>query len=334
MADTCTATGIGSWPGDDVRAALATVRDLLADDHLPYLPELPDRGPGADLVGRGAALLVDLPVDLQPFGWRFVDRPGRDLERSRAFLRQDLDELAEAFDGYAGILKVQAAGAWTLAASIELQRGERALVDPGACRDLVGSLAEGLRDHLGTVARLVPGARVVIQLDEPSLPAVLAGRLPTASGYGRVPAVDPSVAADGLRTVLAAASEAERTVVHCCAPTPPLPLLRSTGADALAVDTTRLDPRGWESVAATIESGTDVWLGVLDTAAGELPADSELVRRIRHSWAEVGMPAAQLGERILTPACGLASATVEGARRSQRLVRDVARALAEDAAGS
>ena len=89
---------------------------------IPYLPELPSRGPGADLVGRSAALLADLAVDLQPSGWRFTDRAGRDLARTRAFWRRDLDELAEAYDGYAGPLKVQVAGPWTLAASIELNR--------------------------------------------------------------------------------------------------------------------------------------------------------------------------------------------------------------------
>jgi len=52
---------MGSWPGTDVRETLAVVRDLLADpgngvEGLPYLPELPDRGPGADLVGLQESL--------------------------------------------------------------------------------------------------------------------------------------------------------------------------------------------------------------------------------------------------------------------------------------
>ena len=110
------ATGIGSWPGDDIVEALGAVRDILTDR--PHLPELPHRGPGADLIGRGAALLVDLPVDLQPHGWRLVDAPGRDQRRAASWLRSDLDALAEAFDGYAGPLKVQVAGPWTLAASL------------------------------------------------------------------------------------------------------------------------------------------------------------------------------------------------------------------------
>ncbi|MGL5863725.1 MAG: hypothetical protein ACRCY9_21000, partial [Phycicoccus sp.] len=58
------ATGVGSWPGTSSREAVRTVRDLLLDGDglgIPYLPETPARGPGADLVGRGAGLLVDLP---------------------------------------------------------------------------------------------------------------------------------------------------------------------------------------------------------------------------------------------------------------------------------
>ena len=138
------------------------MRDLLVDGEgggLPYLPELPARGPGADMIGRAAGLLVDLHVDLQPSGWRFVDRRGHDAAAPRRCWPQDLDELAEAFDGYEGDLKVQVTGPWTLAAGIELNRGEKALADPGALRDLVGVAGRGLRVHLADVARLVPGAR-------------------------------------------------------------------------------------------------------------------------------------------------------------------------------
>ncbi|MFZ1372892.1 MAG: methionine synthase, partial [Nostocoides sp.] len=101
------ASGIGSWPGTSVREAVITVRDLLVPTEglgVPYLPETPGRGPGADLIGRGAGLLADLSVDLQPSGWRFVDRAGHDAARTAALLRQELDELAEAYDGYAGPL--------------------------------------------------------------------------------------------------------------------------------------------------------------------------------------------------------------------------------------
>ena len=78
----------------------------------------------------------------------------------------------------------------TLAASVELPIGGRLLRDPGAVRDLTGSLAEGLRAHVAAVPAGCPGRQVLLQLDEPSLPTVLAGRVPTESGLGTYRAVD------------------------------------------------------------------------------------------------------------------------------------------------
>ena len=309
------------------------MRDLLSEDALPYLPELPARGPGADMIGRGAGMLADLAVDLQPMGWRFVDRAGHDSHRTSGLLREDLDELAEAFDGYEGDLKVQIAGPWTLASSIWLHRGERSVVDAGAIRDVIASLAQGLRVHLGEVAQLVPKANLVVQIDEPGLPAVLAGRLPTASGFGRIRAVDPTTAAEGLREVVAAAGD-RYTVVHCCAPDVPLVLLRDTGVKAVSVDIALLTAQGWESLAATVEAGVDLWAGVIPTdgaAVGARAGVSDVIGPLVQAWRRVGLPRPDLSTVSLTPACGLAGLTPEGARSVQRLAVDAALALTETA---
>jgi methionine synthase II (cobalamin-independent) len=323
------ASGIGSWPDTDVRQALSSVRDLLSEEGLPYLPELPARGPGADMIGRGAGLLADLEVDLQPMGWRFVDRAGRDAHRTSALLREDLDELAEAFDGYEGDLKVQVAGPWTLASSIWLHRGERAVVDTGASRDLIASLAQGLRAHLEEVAKLVPKADLVVQIDEPGLPSVLAGRLPTASGFGRIRAIDPTTAAEGLRAVVAAAGD-RHTVVHCCSPDVPLVLLRDTAVMAVSLDTTLLGPKGWESLAATLESGVDLWAGVVPNRTSPATV-TDVIDSLVEAWRRVGLPRSALSRVTLTPACGLAGLTPPGARNVQQLTVDAARALTETA---
>lgn len=330
------ATGIGSWPGANRGIALRVVRDVLTggeDPGIPYLPELPDRGPGADLVGRGAGLLAGLAVDLQPSGWRLVDAPGRDAERTRALLRGDLDEAAEMFDGYDGALKVQAAGPWTLAAHVRLPRGERVLADAGACRDVAQSLADGLRDHVADLRRAIPGARPVVQLDEPSLPAVLSGALPTSSGFGRVGAVDAAAAREALALVVTAARAAGVGVVavHCCAPRPPLPLLREAGVDAVSLDVRGLDPAGWESVAATVEAGAGLWAGVLPTAPAEPAARpltlAEVLDPLVRPWRDVGLAEAGLDDVVLTPSCGLASSTPDEARAAHRLVADAAKEL-------
>jgi len=283
------------------------------------------------MIGRSAGLLAGLEVDLQPMGWRFVDRAGRDAHRTTALLRQDLDELAEVFDGYDGDLKVQITGPWTLASSIWLHRAERSVVDAGATRDVIASLAEGLRVHLGEVARLVPKANLVVQIDEPGLPSVLAGRLPTASGFGRIRAIEATIAAEGLRDVVAAAGDRD-TVVHCCAPDVPMVLLRDTGAKAVSVDISLLSPKGWESLAATVESGVDLWAGAVPTD-GTRTEVTDVIDPLVEGWHRVGLPLADLSRVTLTPACGLAGLTPSGAPRVQQLAVDAARALTE-AAGS
>jgi len=327
------ASGVGSWPGTDVVDAVRTTFGELPEPHVPYLPELPARGPGADLIGRAAALLVDMPVDLQPVGWRLVDRPGRDLARAQAWLRQDLDVLAEVADEYAGPLKLQSAGPWTLAAGLYLPRLERAVVDAGACRDLVGSLAEGLARQVAEVRRLVPGAEVVVQLDEPSLPAVLTGALPTASGFGRLRAVEEQVVVDGISTVLEAVADAGVlvTVVHCCADRPPVGLLARTGADAVSVDVSQLGRQEWEAVADAVEDGVALWAGAVPTS-GALPGAGAVADAVWTPWRGLGLDVGRLSSVVLTPACGLAGSTPADARAWLSRVRDAAGALAERAA--
>ncbi len=325
------ATGIGSWPGTDARGALAFVRETLPD--LPHQVELPARGPGADLIGRGAALLVDLPVELQPHGWRLADAPGRDLRRGQSFLRSDLDDLAELFDGYAGPLKLQMAGPWTLSASLWLPRGERVLTDAGARREVVGSLAEGVAAHIAAVRSAVPGAEVVLQVDEPSLTAVLAGRLPRASGYGLVRAVEAPEVEQGLATVLGAVQAAGAgSAVHCCAAEVPVALLARAGAGAVSLDLALLGAPGWEELGAAVEGGLALWAGVVPSRPDGVedgPGDRAVVDAVRGPWRRIGLPEEGLRRVVVTPTCGLAGASDRLARAALTRAVSAARALAE-----
>jgi methionine synthase II (cobalamin-independent) len=325
------ATGIGSLPGDDPVEAARLVFGELPD--LPHLPELPARGPGADMVGRAAGLLVDLAVDLQPSGWRFVDRPGVDLRRARDLLARDLDALEGVAGGYTGPLKVQAAGPWTLAGTVELHRGDKAVADPGAVRDLTQSLAEGLRQHVGDVQRRVPGATLLLQIDEPVLPSVLAGTVPTASGYGTLAAVQPPDVEAGLRDVLTA-TEAH-PVVHCCAARPPLDLLRAAGARALSVDVAQLGPADDESLGQAVEADVALWLGVVPTGGENLSDLAGTVAIVQRLWRRLGFGAEALARTVVvTPACGLATATPGYARAALRRCREAAKALRDDPEGT
>ncbi len=322
-------TGVGSLPGDDPYSALRLVLDLCPD--LAFLPELPARGPGAGLVGRGACLLADLAVDLQPSGWRLVDRPGLDQHRARDLLARDLDALEELAGDYSGLLKVAAAGPWTLAATIELNRGDKALADSGARRDIGESLAEGLRLHVADVRRRVPGATVLLQLDEPSLPMVLAGHVPTASGFDVLRAVAEPVAQEVLRMVLT--EPGAFTVVHCCAAKAPLRLLRGAGADALSLDAAMLSTADDDALGEVIEDGAGLLLGLVPSSGTPLSHPAATVTPVRDLWQRLGFPADELASVVVTPACGLAGVSPAQARAVLTRCREAAQELAETGSG-
>jgi methionine synthase II (cobalamin-independent) len=316
------ASGVGSLPGSDPAEAVRLVVGELPD--FAHLPELPDRGPGADMIGRSAAFLVDLAVDLTPAGWRLVPRPGIDLRRAHEFLARDLDALHDLAGDWTGPLKVQVAGPWTLAAGLERTRGDRAVVDAGARRDLAQSLAEGIVAHVGAVSARVPGAQVVVQLDEPSVPDVLQGGLPTVSGFGKLAAIEAAVVEHELTDLIRAVPAP--VVVHCCAPRMPLDLFRAAGAAALSFDLGLV--QDLDAVGTAIEAGTHLFPGVVPGTDSTLPAPKATASRVQAWWRELGFPADDLAAAVtLTPSCGLAGATPAYAREAMAHVREAARYL-------
>jgi methionine synthase II (cobalamin-independent) len=321
------ATGVGSLPGTDIAEAQRLIFGELPD--LPHLAELPDRGPGADIIGRSAGFLVEMPVQLYAGRWQMAPRPGADLRRTADLLDRDLDQLTEQGDGFAGTLKVQAAGPWTMAASVDLPIGGRMLRDAGAVRDLTDSLAEGLRRHVADVQKRLPRATILLQLDEPSLPAVIAGHVPTESGLSAYRAVDGPDAATGLRTVVQAAGVP--VVVHCCAPDVPLQAVRDAGAAAIGLDlglVTDLDPLG-----AALEAGLGLFAGAIPArppADGRAPTGKQIAERVRTLWTRLSFPAERLPRQVVvTPACGLAGAPPAYARTVLAAGREAGRRLAE-----
>ncbi|WP_433827028.1 methionine synthase [Actinoplanes sp. CA-015351] len=318
------ATGIGSMPGADVAEAQRIVFGELPS--LPHLAELPGRGPGSDMIGRTAGLLVEMPVQVYAGRWQISSRPGKDLRRTDDLLERDLDQLTEQGDGFTGTVKIQAAGPWTLAAGLDLPIGGRMLRDLGAVRDLTDSLAEGLRRHVADVRKRLPGATVLLQIDEPSLPAVLAGHVPTESGLSAYRVVSAPAAATRLRTISEAVDAP--VVIHCCAPDLPLQVVRDARAAAVSLDLSLvkdLDPLG-----EAIEAGLGVFVGaVLSTGPGR-PDAKQIAGRVTTLWQRLGFPAALLPQQVvITPACGLAGATPGYAREVLKAVTEAGRRISE-----
>lgn len=117
------ATSIGSFPGTSPLETARIVAGELPD--FVHVAELPDRGPGSDIIGRTGGLLAGvasgLALETTPQGWRFASASGRQMRLAQSFLGEDLDALEETAVDYAGPVKCQVAGPWTLAASIDRQ---------------------------------------------------------------------------------------------------------------------------------------------------------------------------------------------------------------------
>jgi hypothetical protein len=309
-----TATGIGSLPGTDFASALRLTLDRLPD--FPFLPELPARGPWAGLIGRGLGLPCGLDADLQAGQWRLSGASGIDQRRARATWRDDLDQLEENADGFSGRFKVAIAGPWTLAASLGVAHTGRVLADHGARRDLAQSLAESAAELLSDLRRRLPAASWVLQLEEPSLPAVAAGAVPTPGGFFRHRAVDLPEISAALGAVSAAVRPmVEEVILHSCAPwigpgaawpvASPLDR-RGAGLSGVSVDVDTLTAADLDALGAAADDGARLYLGVLPTSLPVWSADALTTRTLGLVERLGGPDAAQL---VLTPSCGLSGWT-------------------------
>lgn len=329
-------TGLGSMPGDDIAEAVRVVLGEAGD--LPFLPELPARGAPAGMVGRTLGLVVDLGADLQPAGWRLTPAPGIDHRRARSLLHQDLDRLEELSGGHLATVKVQVTGPWTLAAMVEKPRGDKVLADSGARRDLGQALAAAVTGHVADVRRRLSATEVVVQIDEPLLPAVLAGSVPTASGFSRHRSVTAPEAAQRLAELVRAATPgspddppepASSVVLHCCAPSLPWKVLRESGIQMVSLDATALRHDDLEDVSDWLDAGRTVWPGVVPTVEPARPmTGADLTRVLLRWWADVGHTEVEsIPATTVTPTCGLGGASPVWARTALELAAAVSRNL-------
>ncbi|WP_344782325.1 vitamin-B12 independent methionine synthase [Gordonia caeni] len=324
------ATGVGSMPGTDPREAAAVVVGELG---LPHLPELPARGVGADLIGRTAGLLVDLPVDYVHRTYRLAAAPTAETRRARDWLRWDLDALEEVWEtgglrGQIPAVKVQACGPFTFAAHTELRGGHKLVRDAGALREVTGSLAAGLREQTAELERRL-GVRVVVQLDEPSVGAVIDG---TVTPLTRLDPIAPIPVADVAHALTELAEQLHRPVlVHDCSP-PRWDLLGRLDSCAVSIDLTLLRERDLDRLGELLDAGRVLAAGVVPPAdpgiePGRLVDD--LVVRLGTLVDRIGLSRDVLREQVLiTPTCGLAGATPEWARTALTVASRVAEGIA------
>ena len=329
------ATGVGSMPGTSAREATRIIAGELSS--FLHVAELPARGPGADIIGRTGGLLAmvssGMGLETTPDGWRFTAGIGREMRRAVSFLGEDLDALEESSVGYSGPVKCQFAGPWTLAAAIELTSGERALRDPEAAWDIAQALGEAVVGQVADLRRRLPSASaIVVQFDEPGLPAVLAGRVGTASGLSSYRAVDPQVAERVLGHVLARVADVGAIPgVHCCAEDPPVALLRSSGAEFVSLDLAQAGDALDDHLGQAFEAGTGILAGVVPSIGTGHPGDTAVSASLRDLLHRLGMEDDHWLEQVaVTPTCGLAGASPDWARTALAACRAVGRVLRHD----
>lgn len=264
-----TGFALGPMPGTSIAEAADII---MGETELPAIPQLPHRGLGSDAVGRTVSMLEAISIDRGPRSWRMTARPQLLTRRAWDRLERDLDEVQEVWGETVPRVKVHALGPWSLAASIELSDGHRVLTDRGAFTEIADALRHGLRTHAEDVARRFHG-EVVVQVDEPLLADVVAGRIPGTTDFDTIPAVPDEVVLDLLQSF-------EADYLHA----PPLWSV-ARAAKTFLTDFRGLDtPRHLDGLGEHLNAGHRVGLGVEGS-----DARAEAIALARH-LDRIGMP--------------------------------------------
>ncbi|MGV1037097.1 MAG: methionine synthase [Candidatus Nanopelagicales bacterium] len=336
------ATAVGSFPGVDPWETAAVVRGEFPD--LPVLAELPARGPGADMIGRTLSLLAgtvspEFAATTTTTGWRIGSQTSAHLpapmRRGLAWLGEDLDSAQSQWGSYDGPFKVQLVGPWTVAAAVEGKNGEALLFDRGAVRDLAAATAHATSLHIDEVRRRLPAAQIVMQFDEPSLPAVLAGRIRTQSGWGTcLPVPEPEAKACLANLLSAGTGKLATAAVHCCGRDAPINLFREAGAQIVSVDLSfDRSEASDEAFGQLLDSDALLMAGVVDPMRQPVNlTPAAVLRPLLTMLSRLSMSYGEASERLLlSPSCGLAAvASLAATRPVSEALAAAGRALRDD----
>jgi methionine synthase II (cobalamin-independent) len=158
----------------------------------------------------------------------------------------------------------------------------------------------------------------------------LVGRLTGVTALSPVAALDNAVAGALLDTCVATVGA--DVLLHSCVAGLPWNLLQRSGIGGVSVDAATLRPEDLDGMAAFVESGRTVVLGVVPATTPEKrPSAEEVAAAVVAVTDRLGFGRAALRDRIgVTPACGLAAATPRWARTAIELARKAAEAFAQD----
>ena len=329
--DAVTATLTRALRGTDPFETFTVLRGELGAPHLASVPVLPDRGPHAELAARTAAMLDSLHADRQPHGWRITGVPGADSRQARNLLASDLNVVADVLGAESGAdtgpIAFSVLGPVSLAATVHVHNGEKLQSDPGARRDLTQSWCAGLPDLVAALRRNTDGRGTVLVVEEPELERVLAGTIPTASGYRTLRSLPRHEVRTALTEAVTAAREAGAQRVRLAAGDAEPAWALRTGADTAVTGVPSGATERWEPLAALHEAGVGLCFDSAPVTGR--PAVRSLVERVLRPWTELGMdPAALLGT-LLAPSSAIHETTPQELAGALRRVTDLGDALTE-----
>lgn len=299
------------WPGDDqLMAQLEVFEDSMQSPFgvatTASFVELPGRGILAGRLARSLSCLEEFSYELGPHGFKLADHEGIDQRRTAATMQADLEALAIAGAGYDGPLEVTVYGPWTLSAVTYLTRGDRALTDRGAVRDIAQSLAAGVPRMIATLQQLMPLAQISVDFDEHLVGQINAGVLPTFSGYSRIPAVTGPDIVELLQPLFSAMSSANvnvsMSIGDSFAGIAPAVLSQAQRVRMDFGSNPVWNERGWELIARAVERGTDFSLAVpaphISQCAG--PDVHGLADVLLIPWQRIGLELRHLERTAIT----------------------------------
>ena len=115
---------------------------------------------------------------------------------------------------------------------------------------------------------------------------------------------------------------------HCCAPDAPIALLRRVGLDGVALDTTLVAERQFDTLGEAVDAGLTLWAGLVPTTSTERHPRAH-VERFLAMWNRIGFGPREFDRLVVTPACGLSTLPPKDALRIHRLAIEAAAMLCD-----
>ncbi|MCZ7535160.1 MAG: hypothetical protein M5T61_03935 [Acidimicrobiia bacterium] len=316
------ATAVGSLPHVDPRSAAALVLRCLPE--LPATPQLPCRSPWEGMIAQAACVLpeIELRIDGTLEAGASAEGPLRaviDTEHDAGLLA--FLDLAARSAVPPSVVKVQTCGPLTLGL---------ALADAGLAVDrafprAVLAVRERAVALEHVVAERLPGASLVLWLDEPGLVAWRDNDAP----------LDREAATDLLSGALASVGAV--TGVHVCGGGDlRVALDAGPGILGLEVHEGLVESAGW--IARHLDGGGWIAWGAVPTDRPVGEHATPLWKSLVELWCELtrrGCDPVQLrSQALITPACGMAGHGPSQAERAMVLAREIGARVHDQAAAT